>query len=403
MTMVLLRLLAGLMGGAACVLALAGACGGSEFTSDGAGGSGNDGGGPPGSGGCGAPEDCPGQDLQCAKRSCEAGACGITNLPLGDATAEQYAGDCKTVRCNGQGASLVEPDETDTFDDGNECTEDRCQAGVPTNEATPGAACSLRSRGAGVCSAAAICVECIVGGECVEVGDLCVEGHCVPASCKNDGKDGEESDIDCGGPDCLPCDDLKACATDSDCVSGVCDGLVCQVPTCRDDVHNGAETGVDCGGAASTCKACPAGQPCGAPSDCVSQVCIGGKCKVPTCLDGVTNGQETDQDCGGILCMGCPMGLGCIKDGDCQSGYCDETSVCADRCQNDVRDGAETDVDCGGPSCAPCGLDARCLCNTDCQSQICCIDVGSDVDDAGTCVADIPSCNGSPVNICSIN
>jgi hypothetical protein len=401
--MVVLRLLGALMGGAACVLALAGACGGSEFTSDGAGGAGNDGGGPPGSGGCGAPADCPGQDLQCAKRSCEAGACGITNLALGDPTAEQYIGDCKTVRCNGQGAAIVEPDETDTFDDGNECTEDLCQGGVPSNNPLLDAPCSLMGSGTGVCSSAAICVECIDEGDCSGGDDICVEGHCVPASCDNDAIDGGETDIDCGGTECLPCNDLSTCKKDSDCLSGVCDALLCQVPTCRDDVHNGAETGVDCGGATSTCKACQAGQPCGAPSDCVSQVCVGGKCKLPTCVDGVTNGQETDQDCGGTHCNGCPLGLACIKDGDCQSGYCDDTSVCADRCLNQVRDGAETDVDCGGPTCTQCGLDARCLCNTDCKSDVCCIDIGTGLENEGTCVADLASCNGSPVNICPIN
>jgi hypothetical protein len=400
--MVLLRLLVGLMGGAACVLAMAGACGGSEFTSDGSGGAGNEGGGPPGSGGCGAPADCPGQDLQCVKRSCDAGACGIVNVPLGEPTPEQYAGDCKSVYCNGQGATLVEPDGADPFDDGNECTEDGCQAGVATNEPLPGAPCSLPG-GGGVCTVAALCVECTDSGDCTQAGDICYEEHCVPETCANGVMDGDETDLNCGGPECAPCADLKACKLDTDCVSGVCDGSICQVPTCRDDVHNGAETGVDCGGQASGCKACPAGQPCGSPDDCISHVCFGGKCKLPTCLDGVRNGQETDQDCGGPNCDDCPLGQECIGDGDCQSSYCDGSSHCADRCLNQQHDGAETDMDCGGPICVPCDLDERCLCNTDCQSGVCCIDPTSDSDDGGTCVADLPSCIGAPVDICAIN
>lgn len=47
------------------------------------------------------------------------------------------------------------------------------------------------------------------------------------------------------------------------------------VPTCTDGIKNGNETGVDCGG---TCPPCPV---------------------LPTCTDGIKNGTETGIDCGG--------------------------------------------------------------------------------------------------------
>ncbi|NLR91958.1 di-heme oxidoredictase family protein [Flammeovirga agarivorans] len=56
-------------------------------------------------------------------------------------------------------------------------------------------------------------------------------------------------------------------------------GLCYFVPTCNDGIQNGDETGVDCGG--SSCNACP------------------------TCSDGIQNGEETGVDCGGPDCQSC--------------------------------------------------------------------------------------------------
>ncbi|MEM6772043.1 MAG: GEVED domain-containing protein, partial [Bacteroidota bacterium] len=68
---------------------------------------------------------------------------------------------------------------------------------------------------------------------------------------------GNETGVDCGGPDCAAC------------------------PTCSDGIQNGNETGVDCGG--PDCAACP------------------------TCSDGIQNGNETGVDCGGPDCSACPV------------------------------------------------------------------------------------------------
>ena len=54
---------------------------------------------------------------------------------------------------------------------------------------------------------------------------------CGPPSCTDGIQNGNETGVDCGGPDCPAC------------------------PTCSDGVQNGDETGVDCGG--SSCPPCP--------------------------------------------------------------------------------------------------------------------------------------------------
>lgn len=61
----------------------------------------------------------------------------------------------------------------------------------------------------------------------------------------NDGiQNGQETGVDCGGPDCQPC----------------------QVdPTCEDGIQNGQETGVDCGG--PDCQPCQTGNDCEAPTN----------------------------------------------------------------------------------------------------------------------------------------
>lgn len=75
-----------------------------------------------------------------------------------------------------------------------------------------------------------------------------------PASCSNGVLDPGETDVDCGGPQCNACGDGGACSLGDDCTSQVCTAGICQAPTCTDGVQNGTETGEDCGG---TCSACP--------------------------------------------------------------------------------------------------------------------------------------------------
>jgi len=89
----------------------------------------------------------------------------------------------------------------------------------------------------------------------------------------NDGiMNGNETGIDCGGPDCPAC------------------------PTCSDGIQNGDETGIDCGGSC--------------PNSC------GG---TPSCSDGIMNGNETGVDCGGSCPNMCNTGgSNCDQwNGDC--------------------------------------------------------------------------------------
>lgn len=95
----------------------------------------------------------------------------------------------------------------------------------------------------------------------------------------------------------------------------------------------------------------------------------------PQCTDGITNGSETDIDCGGS-CKPCTLNHSCRVGSDCFNGNCVGGTCAPLPCENGVKDGAETDVDCGGPVCRKCAGQRTCGVGTDCFSGSC---------DQGTC------------------
>ena len=61
-------------------------------------------------------------------------------------------------------------------------------------------------------------------------------------------------------------------------------------PTCSDGITNGSETDVDCGG---TCPRCATGKTCASRNDCASARCEAGTCQ--TCVNGNTDcGTDTN-------------------------------------------------------------------------------------------------------------
>lgn len=106
----------------------------------------------------------------------------------------------------------------------------------------------------------------------------------------------------------VPCDDGGTCVTSP------------PANTCFDRVRDGDESDIDCGG---SCRPCTAPEKCVAPSDCESNACDAGVCRAATCYDGVRDGFETDVDCGGP-CDPCEVGARCYGNGDCETGICGE-------------------------------------------------------------------------------
>jgi len=95
-----------------------------------------------------------------------------------------------------------------------------------------------------------------------------------------------------------------------------------------DGTKNGDETDVDCGG--SRPEKCADGKGCKIGGDCQSGVCKGGTCAAPAPDDGVKNGDETDVDCGGSKAGKCETGKGCAAHADCASDACSYLKKCVE-------------------------------------------------------------------------
>jgi len=99
---------------------------------------------------------------------------------------------------------------------------------------------------------------------------------------------------------------------------------------CTDKILNGNETDIDCGG--PKCPRCVDGKKCVAGTDCGGGFCelTTRQCTTPTCSDKIRNGNETDTDCGGGACGTCGVGRACKADTDCATAKCDiTTNACA--------------------------------------------------------------------------
>ncbi len=262
---------------------------------------------------CSAENDC-GASSECQSFACVDGTCSVMFAAMGTTVAIQELGDCQTNACDGKGYVVNVSDLADPIDDGNPCTLDAC-VGAETQHGFLAAGTSCN--GAQFCDGFGFCVECLDSSQCMS--GICYKNACATPECSDMVKNGLETDIDCGGPQCAACAPGSVCVSNPDCKSQVCETGVCAAPTCTDGVQNGQETYADCGG--PDCLPCAAGLPCNAGLDCTSKVCLTNVCQEPACDDKVTNGNETDVDCGGV-CMKCVLGQACLIYKDCLSSNC---------------------------------------------------------------------------------
>ena len=210
--------------------------------------------------------------------------------------------------------------------------------------------------------------------------DGAVDAPIVPPGRKDDGiKNGDESDVDCGGSSTGAdrCAVGKQCNLGTDCVEKVCASGVCAAPTGDDKVQNGDETDVDCGGPDASVARCATNATCLALTDCKDQVCLAGKCAAPTGEDDVQNGDESDVDCGGTTTNAkrCVTGAHCNGGSDCADAICTDGLCAAPRGDDDVQNGDESDVDCGGTQAGTrrCRYQdsEKCVTGADCNEKVC--------------------------------
>lgn len=178
------------------------------------------------------------------------------------------------------------------------CTEPTC-ADDRKNQDETGVDCG------GTCAPAAACdegVACLVDDDCKS--EYCLDDVCSD-HCMSDRREADETDVNCGGDDCAPCAAEMRCETGADCESGLCNNNVCTLASCDDQFKNPNESDIDCGAVCSPEKFCEVGDECNSPADCATYVCTDGQCaddlEIPAdnVLDDMEDGNQAIPALGG--------------------------------------------------------------------------------------------------------
>jgi len=257
---------------------------------------------------------------------------------------------------------------------------------------------------------------------------ISITGCTLPDSCTDGTKNGDETGIDCGGKCAQKCQvgvvDHNGCNSGADCATGICLNQRCYPAACGDGIRNGDESDIDCGG--NSCPKCGGGKVCITGTDCASEKCLNGKCtdpgtngspdagitpslpdmtevaKVPTvdmmmvndltppcnqtrCGNACIDTSSDSSNCG-------KCGNACVGGQTCQNGACScfvgEMS-CLGKCVNTLSDASN----CGacGNLCQPGEVCSAGKCTVQCgkPSVICggnqCIDIVNDPRHCGGC------------------
>ena len=303
----------------------------------------------------------------CTTDTCDTatGKCSYANVTDGPVPGENDTkADCKTQRCVDGKETTVEADD-EVPDDGNPCTTDTCSGGQAQHaDVAQGTECGTANGATLICDGMGSCVGCTMDSECTDPGE-CKTRTCDAANTCQFGNEPEHEPCStgvCNGNGaCIGCVDDSDCGTTQ---NGICTNNKC-VNHCNDNAKNGNETDVDCGGFCPT--KCADTKTCNVNGDCASNRCTNGICT--SCNDNAKNGSETDVDCGGFCSTKCADTKTCTVNGDCASNRC-TAGICTS-CNDTVKNGNETDVDCGGSCTTKCAAGKACVAGTDCTSGTC--------------------------------
>jgi hypothetical protein len=107
---------------------------------------------------CNSANQCPPPGPACKVAACTSHTCGSTNVAAGTPlpAGQQVTGDCQLLVCDGSGGTTSQDQNSDVPVDGNQCTDDVCTSGTPSNPPSP--PFSVCSQGGTACDGAGNCV-----------------------------------------------------------------------------------------------------------------------------------------------------------------------------------------------------------------------------------------------------
>lgn len=172
---------------------------------------------------------------------------------------------------------------------------------------------------------------------CISYTDDFISGNLRCDSCQIDTNNCNSNTTTLTCKDRGDCDEDKTCSDNSDCLSRFCFNDVCVEATCDDQTKNQDESDIDCGG---SCDKCQIGNKCNVANDCNTNLCEFGKCiEGGKCSDNELSAGETDIDCGGICLTKCSEDNKCNQDTDCNEGLGCVNSICKKTLKDTDGDG----------------------------------------------------------------
>ncbi|HVY44819.1 MAG TPA: lamin tail domain-containing protein [Minicystis sp.] len=336
---------------------------------------------------CNVASDC-GTDTDCQTWACNAGTCVPTNTPAGTAVSDQTAGDCLEVQCDGNGGTMPVDDNADVPVDGNDCTQDLCANGTPSNPPED-AGTTCGNGGIGQCDGSGHCVECLAPADCPGQDDECQTRTCTNGTC---------------GFSFQPLGTLTAVQTSGDCKKHVCDGMggqtdqnddgdvpdddnPCTTDACSGGVasHTPVNDGTSCGNGlqctAGVCTGCATAGDCpGQDTDCKGRACNAGACGFAFTAQGTPTSQQTAHDCLQNQCDGAGNVVSAPLDTDVPV---DDGNACTDEtCSNGApqHPPSATGTTCsqnggivcdGASHCVACNVPSDCGTVTECRTPTC--------------------------------
>jgi len=250
--------------------------------------------------GCTTADQC-GTSSECAPWACNAGVCELTFTNPGTPISQQTPGDCLRVQCTGTGEEQTVADDLDVPVE--PCYDGMCSNGTPsTTPSKQGTDCNVN--GGNACDGKGNCVECFTDLDCGnDPLTFCDPKFGTCHNCADGVKNGDETDVDCGGADCNPCTQGQGCETVQHCKAGL---------YCAD--------GICCNTACTT--ACLA---CNLPNSVGTCSFIPKYGEDPSYGNGMSCLNADQLACSGAACLGA-LGAPCAGDTDCASFKCSGSS-----------------------------------------------------------------------------